>query len=129
MSSFGPAAGWIGVAGILRQRIIEGGLQKVDITSGWRPSNTSRLRRLRNRLLALLFEQLLFRDVTAYRNHIRERLGLPPQPGSVLDDMSPFLYLQGSTPAFEYPRSDLPSQVHFIGPLLPEPPERFVAPI
>lgn len=24
-------------------------------------------------------------------------------------------------PAFEYPRRDLPEQVHFIGPLLPEP--------
>jgi MGT family glycosyltransferase len=36
--------------------------------------------------------------------------------------------LQGGTPAFEYPRSDLPPQVHFIGPLLPEPPARFTPP-
>jgi MGT family glycosyltransferase len=41
---------------------------------------------------------------------------------------SPFLYLQGTTPAFEYPRSDLPSHVHFIGPFLPERPASFTAP-
>jgi UDP:flavonoid glycosyltransferase YjiC (YdhE family) len=46
----------------------------------------------------------------------------------VLDALSPFLYLQSSSPAFEYPRSDLPPQVHFIGPLLPEPPRDFVPP-
>jgi UDP:flavonoid glycosyltransferase YjiC (YdhE family) len=42
--------------------------------------------------------------------------------------MSPFLYLHPGTPAFEYPRSDLPPQVHFIGPLLPDPPAGFVTP-
>jgi len=29
------------------------------------------------------------------------------------------LYLQPTVPAFEFPRSDLPENVHFIGPLLP----------
>ena len=33
--------------------------------------------------------------------------------------VSPFLYLQGSTASFEYPRRDLPAHVHFVGPLLP----------
>jgi hypothetical protein len=46
----------------------------------------------------------------------------------VLDALSPFLYFQSSSPAFEYPRSDPPPQVHFIGPLLPEPPRDFVPP-
>jgi len=32
------------------------------------------------------------------------------------------LYLEGTVPAFEYPRSDLPPQVHFIGPSLLDPP-------
>jgi UDP:flavonoid glycosyltransferase YjiC (YdhE family) len=36
--------------------------------------------------------------------------------------MSPRLYLQPTVPSFEYPRSDLPPQVHFIGPLVPSAP-------
>jgi UDP:flavonoid glycosyltransferase YjiC (YdhE family) len=33
---------------------------------------------------------------------------------------SPYLYMQSTVPGFEYPRRDLPAQVHFIGPLLPD---------
>jgi UDP:flavonoid glycosyltransferase YjiC (YdhE family) len=43
--------------------------------------------------------------------------------------VSPFLYLQLSVPSFEYPRSDLPPQVRFIGPLLPDAPKDFIPPV
>jgi UDP:flavonoid glycosyltransferase YjiC (YdhE family) len=92
------------------------------------PPNASPLGRLRNRALAALFQHVIFRDVAAYANGVRRKLGLPPLQRSVLDGLSPFLYLQSSTSAFEYPRSDLPPQVHFIGPLLPAPPHDFAPP-
>ncbi|MBC8076975.1 MAG: glycosyl transferase, UDP-glucuronosyltransferase, partial [Chloroflexales bacterium] len=90
--------------------------------------DSSPLGRLRNRALAALFQHGLFRDVNTYANGVRRALDLPPLRGNVLDSMSPFLYLHSSTPTFEYPRSDLPPQVHFIGPLLPPPPPDFAPP-
>lgn len=89
------------------------------------PPSATPLGRLRNRSLSWLFNQVLFRDVMAHFQQMRRSVGLsaPATPGD-----SPFLYLQGTTPAFEYPRSDLPPQVHFIGPFLPEPPASFSPP-
>jgi UDP:flavonoid glycosyltransferase YjiC (YdhE family) len=95
---------------------------------GLLPSNSA-IGRLRNRILHLLLERVLLRDVSAYLNMIRGRLGLPPTRRAFFENaLSPFLYLQGSTRAFEYPRSDLPPQVHFIGPFLPVAPEHFTSP-
>ena len=55
--------------------------------------------------------------------------GGPPCQKSFFDAVvSPYLYLQGTVPAFEYPRSDLPRQVHFVGPLLSAPPADFTPP-
>ena len=45
--------------------------------------------------------------------------GFPAGTGSYFDVVSPHLHLQPTIPAFEYPRSDLPPQVRFIGPLVP----------
>jgi UDP:flavonoid glycosyltransferase YjiC (YdhE family) len=93
------------------------------------PPSASFAGRLRNRILRLLFERVLFRDVTAHTNKVRASVGLAPSRASLLDAaLSPFLYMHGSTPAFEYSRSDLPPQVHFIGPLLPPPPTNFTPP-
>jgi UDP:flavonoid glycosyltransferase YjiC (YdhE family) len=96
---------------------------------GMRP-DASTLGRLRNGVLNWVFEQGLFRDVTDYMNQLRASIGLPPYQTSFFDAVvSPYLYLQGTVPAFEYPRSNLPSQVHFIGPYLPEPPADFTPPV
>ncbi|MCU0493554.1 MAG: hypothetical protein MUD01_18360 [Chloroflexaceae bacterium] len=93
------------------------------------PPSATPLGRLRNRMLATLFEQVIFRDVKAHARDIRKRLGLPEASSSVLEGtLSPYLYLQSSTPAFEYPRSDVPPQVHFIGPLLPATPPDWTPP-
>jgi UDP:flavonoid glycosyltransferase YjiC (YdhE family) len=54
-------------------------------------------------------------------------LGLAPQrfEGVLL---SQYLFLAPGVPTFEYPRNDLPPQVHYVGALLPDPPDQFVPP-
>ncbi|HET9493850.1 MAG TPA: nucleotide disphospho-sugar-binding domain-containing protein [Chloroflexia bacterium] len=85
--------------------------------------------RLRNRLLNWLLDNVLFRDVVSRTDRARVRMGLPPTGKGIFDvPLSPYLYLQGTTQSFEYPISDLPPQVHFIGPFLPEPPRDFTPP-
>jgi len=74
--------------------------------------------RWRNHSLHWLFEQVLWRDLTTHTNKVRASLGLPASRKTFFDTLSPFLYLAGTVPSFEYPRSDLPPQVHFVGPLL-----------
>lgn len=93
------------------------------------PPSTAPLGRLRNMLITTAFERVLFRDVNQYARTVRTRLGLPAGGPNVLNStLSPFLYMHPSTPAFEYPRSDLAPQVHFIGPLLPEASPDFAPP-
>lgn len=88
-----------------------------------RAPSPSRLVRLRDSAMSSVAQRLLFRDVQRHHQRVRARLGLAPTKRTVFDlIVSPYLYLQGSTPSFEYPRRDLPAHVHFVGPLLPEPP-------
>lgn len=80
--------------------------------------DASPFRQFRNRGLNWLAQQVLFREVTAYTNQVRADLGLSACTTSFFNTLSPFLYLAGTVPEFEYPRRDLPAQVHFVGPLL-----------
>jgi UDP:flavonoid glycosyltransferase YjiC (YdhE family) len=85
------------------------------------PPMAGPLGELRNRLMNGVHRHVLFAPVTEHYEHARTQLGLPPLGLSIADAlMSPYLYLQSTVPGFEYPRRDLPPQVHFIGPLLPE---------
>jgi MGT family glycosyltransferase len=60
----------------------------------------------------------VLRDVEKHHTAIRARYGLGPSPVGVFGaGASPQLYLQSGTQAFDYPRSDLPPQVHYVGPL------------
>jgi len=90
--------------------------------------NASLPGRLRNRFLNGLLQQVLFRDLTAHTSKLRSSLGLPASGSTFFDTLSPFLYLAATVPSFEYPRSDLPPQVHFVGPLLPYPSTQFSPP-
>ncbi|KAB8315229.1 glycosyltransferase [Tolypothrix campylonemoides VB511288] len=93
------------------------------------PVDNSALGRLRNGVLNWIFERVLMRDLTGYMNNVRASIGLPPSQKDFLNaTISPFLYLQQTVPGFEYPRSDLPPQVHFVGPFLPTPPADFTFP-
>ncbi|MEJ2733021.1 MAG: glycosyltransferase [Anaerolineae bacterium] len=79
------------------------------------------LGRVRNRLLNFVGHRILLRDVTQHANAIRRELSLTPIDKPFLRAMFelPDLVLCLTTPAFEYPRSDLPENVHFVGPVFP----------
>ncbi|HEX2916311.1 MAG TPA: nucleotide disphospho-sugar-binding domain-containing protein [Chloroflexia bacterium] len=84
------------------------------------PPSSTLAGRLRNKALYGLIKNLLLRDCTEYINRVRASVGLRPQNQLIMDTcISPYLFLQGTVPGFEYLRSDLPSQVHFVGPFLP----------
>ena len=86
--------------------------------------------RARNRLLGWLLSNVVFGSSRAYGNEIRAQLGLPPNKANPLETsvLASHLFVQASTCLFEYPRSDLPSHVHYVGPLLPASPPDFVPP-
>lgn len=92
--------------------------------------DSSSLGRLRNSFLTWIFQRFLLNDTTVYLDKVRGSFNLSPDYKYFFETgLSPFLFLQGTVPAFEYPRSDLPLQVHFVGPFLPEPPNSFIPPI
>jgi UDP:flavonoid glycosyltransferase YjiC (YdhE family) len=84
---------------------------------------------LRNWFLNYFSNTVLMRDVRVHLDQVRMGVGLAPKGQDFFTAaLSPFLYLQGTTPSFEYPRSDLSSQVHFIGTFLPPAPTDFAPP-
>lgn len=90
----------------------------------------STIGRLRNSLLNWVFQRILLNEATVYLDKIRGDIGLSANYKSFFDaTLSPFLFLQGTVPTFEYPRSELPASIHFIGPFLPEPPTDFTPPV
>jgi MGT family glycosyltransferase len=71
-----------------------------------------------NRFLYWLVNRVLFRSIN--RSYRAERLAAGVSDrGTYFDVLSPDLFLQPTVRSFEYPRSDLPSQVRFIGPIVP----------
>lgn len=71
------------------------------------------------RFLNWLTFRVVFRGANRAYQRARAAAGLPATERTYFDVISPQLYLQPTVPAFEYPRSDLPPQVQFIGPLVP----------
>ena len=92
--------------------------------------NSTRLGHFRNGFLNWLVFQLLLRDVNRHFNECRASLGLPPVTETFLElaIRRSRVFLQPTAPSFEYPRSDLPGNVHFIGALMPGSPSEFVPP-
>ncbi|MBE1530506.1 glycosyltransferase [Actinomadura algeriensis] len=85
----------------------------------------------RNRELNHEVAHFHLRAFTNALSALRVRLGLPPLPdgATALDaTISPFLQVQTGTPAFDYPRDELPPQVRHVGPLLPPVPDMFDPP-
>ncbi|GGL20163.1 glycosyltransferase [Deinococcus radiotolerans] len=85
------------------------------------PPARSALGPLRNRILTW-GTRLLFAPVSRDLSALCRRLGLPGR--AFAPPVAPSLMLQPTVPAFEYPRSDLPPHLQFIGPLIPEAPGR-----
>ncbi|MDT0308865.1 glycosyltransferase [Streptomyces sp. DSM 44917] len=88
--------------------------------TGMLPSSSA-LGRLRNRGLHFLTSRVLFRDVQQAMRRASTAAGFPPLdvfltdwPVRLADRL-----LVSAVPEIEYPRSDLPETVEFVGPMLP----------
>ena len=86
------------------------------------PSSTH-VGRLRNRALTWLVDNVIFRGARNRYREIRRELRMPADESGIFNfARRSDLYLQGSVPSFEYPRTDMPHQVRFIGAAIPQPP-------
>ncbi|HUR80146.1 MAG TPA: nucleotide disphospho-sugar-binding domain-containing protein [Thermoanaerobaculia bacterium] len=92
------------------------------------PSSTP-LGRLRNKALYWLVDRVIFREANEHSDKLRRGVGLPPLGSSIFGfARKADLYLQPSVPSFEYPRTDMPDNLHFIGASVPAPPADWAPP-
>ena len=88
---------------------------------GMLPSATA-LGRLRNRALNLLSHKVLLRQSHRTANEVLHRLNCPELPVFVLDSgVLADRYIAPTVPVFDYPRSDLPDNVRYVGAVHPRP--------
>jgi UDP:flavonoid glycosyltransferase YjiC (YdhE family) len=74
--------------------------------------------RLRNALMTFMAERVIFAPVQKEAQRLALELTGNPMPGFFLDWPSRAdAVVQFTVPSFEYPRSDLPGTVHFVGPV------------
>jgi MGT family glycosyltransferase len=86
---------------------------------GLEPSRSA-LGRMRNAVLTVAVRKLLYGGMARTVNTIRGEFGLPPTSDIVFEYMRhAALYLQLGAAGFEYPRSDPPSNLRFVGPSRP----------
>jgi MGT family glycosyltransferase len=84
---------------------------------------------LRNRTLNAISRTTVLAPVTKAAREVRSELGLPPVPIRGLEfGHSRYLHVQFCPRGFEYPRSDLPAHVHFVGAPVPPMPATFDPP-
>lgn len=84
---------------------------------GGLPPIRTRRDRIRAAVLSL-GQRTLMRDVERHHALVRARLGLPPFRRSFFASFnSPYLVIQTGTAGTDYPRSDLPPHVHYVGAL------------
>ncbi len=96
-----------------------------------KPPAMNEFSRFNNRMMNWVGNHLILKDVTTRFNNDRNSVGLNaiPKKLTVFDCLnSPFLHLQGTTQAFEFPYKHIPPQVHFVGPMLPPMPVDFKPP-
>ena len=86
--------------------------------------------RARNRLLNAIAGKVVLGDINRLANRCLAECGSPGFKGSTMDLMPKVMdaYLQAGVAAFEYPRSDLPACVQFVGPILSPPSSHFDPP-
>lgn len=94
------------------------------------PYDRSLFGQIRNRLLNLIMDKIVLRELKTYMARTRASVGLPELNKKLLDGITkpPNLYLLGTLPQFEYPRSDLYENAHFVGAFISPPPEKFDPP-
>jgi MGT family glycosyltransferase len=71
-----------------------------------------------------------FQPATDHINAVLARCGAPPLSLLVFDCICvlPDLFLQCTGESFEFPRSDMPDTIRFVGPVLPKPSDNFKEP-
>jgi MGT family glycosyltransferase len=86
--------------------------------------------KIKESFLRFVLYKMVYRSTQNYCNLIRSKLGLPKYKRFFLLEgwENPSFVLQPTIPILEYPRTDLPSTVHFIGPILVKPDPDFVPP-
>jgi UDP:flavonoid glycosyltransferase YjiC (YdhE family) len=95
----------------------------------WQPG-THGLRGLRNAVMNWATEHGALRDIQTLAQRCLAETGAPPFRGYFID-LPPKVvdvYLQACVAGFEYPRSDLPASVRFVGPILAPPSSAFDPP-
>lgn len=87
------------------------------------PPSSTPLGRLRNRVLNTLIQRIAFRPTQQLANETLVALGRRPLDTFVLDSSRMFdRFLQFSPAEFEYSRSDLSTNLRFVGSVLPPAP-------
>jgi MGT family glycosyltransferase len=91
---------------------------------------TSALPRRRNAALNWATEHIVLRDLQQLAQRRLAETGSPPFTGFFIDLPTRVVdaYLQATVSGFEYPRTDLPASVRFVGPILAPPTGRFDPP-
>ncbi len=107
----GPPSGVLGIV-----PMIVSSRDTAPFGLGLLPSATP-LGRIRNRALNWFVQHVAFRDVQSCWNAMRAGLNFDPTGWWMDRVRRASFYLQPTVPGFEYPRSDLPENVRFIGML------------
>jgi UDP:flavonoid glycosyltransferase YjiC (YdhE family) len=78
--------------------------------------------RLRDRMLSWALRRVVCRQAQRVACDVRESMNLRPLDGFFIDWVAQVAdrYVQSGVPDYEYPRSDLPDSVVFVGPLFAE---------
>ena len=84
------------------------------------PPSSSPLGRLRNKALYPLIDHVIFRRVNRASAELARKHDWPYSP--FRPKATDWLFIQPAVESFEYPRAVTAPQVHFVGPLIPEPP-------
>jgi len=93
------------------------------------PPSSTMLGRLRNRALTVLSQKVLLRESHNAANYLLNRLNSRPLPMFILDSgLLADRYISPTVPEFDYPRSDLPANVRYVGAVHPGPSEDFQLP-
>ncbi|MCW2686113.1 MAG: glycosyltransferase, family [Mycobacterium sp.] len=93
------------------------------------PPSASRLGRVRNRTLNSLSRRVFLRRSQQAANFLLNRMNTRKLPVFVLDAGTlADRYIAPTVPAFEYPRSDLPAGVRFVGAVHPARTQNFSPP-
>lgn len=93
------------------------------------PPSATTLGRLRNRTLNLLSHKVLLRQAHGAANYLLDQLNTPKLPMFVLDTgVLADRCIAPTVPQFDYPRSDLPANVRFVGAIHPRPAEAYRPP-